>query len=265
MPQMLDSPKTGSNYWRLLGKLLTLEGKNIQSPHWLKLFALFDLYYKIITIPGDFSVTFWSKLPIMVCYSCSVFLRRSHSDTPTHTHTSSHAFPCSGPGLVSPYFLSWLQAVSFFRSCIYPLGKLTSFEQGIINSISTLFPKKSVSTVQAKHRFLSAVVRLHLVISVSEENVFRGLEFCLISSEGVINVSKKMLIPWKQRCTAVLQSPTTGYSNQPSPETTEFIVSGDVIHSGCVLVACNYCSMLKPPLNQTARCVTVGFIIMRIS
>lgn len=70
--------------------------------------------------------------------SLSVPLSLSHTDEAqqhTHTHTSSGAFPCSGPGLVS-HFLSWLQAVSFFRSCIYPLGTHTSSEQ-LKNSIST--------------------------------------------------------------------------------------------------------------------------------
>ena len=61
------------------------------------------------------------------------------------THPSSHGFPCSGLGLVSPYFLFWLQAVSFFRSCIYPLGMLTSFAQQFINSLSTPFPENLFS------------------------------------------------------------------------------------------------------------------------
>ncbi len=74
-------------------------------------------------------------------------LSLSHTDTHSRSpaHTSSHAFPCSAPGLVSPYFLPWLRAVSFFRSCIYPLGTLTSSEQQIINSISTLFPENLFS------------------------------------------------------------------------------------------------------------------------
>lgn len=60
------------------------------------------------------------------------------------THTSSHAFPCSGPGLISSRFLFWLQAVSFFRSCIYPLGMLTSSEQQFINSVFNSVPPENL-------------------------------------------------------------------------------------------------------------------------
>lgn len=75
-----------------------------------------------ITVPGCFcdpiglhslSLLNWKSPSLSLCLS------RIH----THKHTkSSHAFPCSAPGLVSAYFLSWLQAVSFFRSYIYPPG-----------------------------------------------------------------------------------------------------------------------------------------------
>lgn len=78
-------------------------------------------------------------LPLPLCLSHT----DAHNRSPAHT--SSHAFPCSGPGLVSPYFLPWLRTVSFFRSCIYPLGTLTSSEQQIINSISALFPENLFS------------------------------------------------------------------------------------------------------------------------
>lgn len=112
----------------------------------------------VLLIGSNIGESFWTFTALAQVASglqkASVFfsatsLSSSVSHTLTHktrlaTHTSSHAFPCSSPGLVPPYFLSWLQAVSFFRSCIYPPGTLTSFEQRLINSISNSVPPKNL-------------------------------------------------------------------------------------------------------------------------
>lgn len=117
----------------------------------------------------------------------------SHTLTLTYTSRSSHAFPCSGPGCVSPYFLSWLQAVSFFRSCTYPLGKLTSSEQGIINSISTLFPEKICFHCASKTSFslCCCLVSPHDICFkpslFSKRSVWFPLKAGLVSVTGNVN------------------------------------------------------------------------------
>ncbi|MEQ2233133.1 hypothetical protein ILYODFUR_018852 [Ilyodon furcidens] len=42
----------------------------------------------------------------------------------------------------------------FSKAAFILWGMLTSFAKQLINSLSTLFPEKSVFTVQAKHRFI---------------------------------------------------------------------------------------------------------------
>lgn len=147
----------------------------------------FELYSDLC---GPVLVTFELEKPSWVLL---LPLCPSLSLTHEPAHTSSHAFPCSGPGLVSPYFLSWLQAVSFFRSCIYPLGTLTSFEQCFINSISNSVPRKICFHCTGKTLFHSAVVWFHLTLSISKEKLSLEyhpmLQFCLISSQGIILVS----------------------------------------------------------------------------
>lgn len=93
---------------------------------------------------GFFFVCFCldSKKLYMFCNFLSVSHTVAHDCFPKHTHmrAGKRPFPCSGPVLVSLYFLSWLLAVSFFRSHIHPLGMLTSFERGFINSFSFCVP-----------------------------------------------------------------------------------------------------------------------------
>lgn len=145
-----------------------------------------DLYHSILfsnpSLLHSLSLLVW-KSQYGFCYSLSHTL----------THSSSHAFPCSAPGLVSPYFLCWLQAVSFFRSCIYPLGTLTSFEQQIKNSISNSVPRKICFHCTGKTLFYSAVVWFHLTISISKKKpspeYHTILEFYLISFQGLFLVS----------------------------------------------------------------------------
>lgn len=116
-------------------------------------------------IPCDFWI--WEKN--LLGFATPSFLHTA----PQHTEQS---FPCSCPLLVSPYFLSWLRAVSFFRSCIYPLGMLTSFEQHFINSISNSVPWQICFYCTDKTLFYSSVVWFDLTISISKEKP--SLEYC---------------------------------------------------------------------------------------
>lgn len=137
----------------------------------------------------------WKKKQnnLALLYFLCVFLRELLTHNCPLTHTNSHGFPCSGLGPVSSYFLFWLQAVSFFRSCIYTLGMLTSFAQQFINSLSTPFPEKSVFTAQAKHHFIQLLFGFSSPYLFQRRALLRGItqssSFCLISSQGIILVS----------------------------------------------------------------------------
>lgn len=151
------------------------------------------------------------------------FASPSVSHTLSHTeHTSSHAFPCSGPVLVPAYFLSWLRAVSFFQSCIYPLGTLTSFEQHFINSISISVPWKICFHCTGITLFYSSVVWFHLTISISKRNLLQRILRVLFDFLSGYNLSQlKDLSQWnnfsQNRAAPPEPSPRAGYSNQLEP------------------------------------------------